>query len=127
MHTPGRAPPPSSHGHIPNPDQRHWEFLPDITCKACRRVGHRAANCDMLAMALCLKRYMKGCLSNAARDLIEFDWVNKWKEQLEHPHCKHCQVMQTYLEDLDISEDALDMHFDWACWDAINEVDNDSE
>jgi hypothetical protein len=81
----------------------------------------------MLAMALCLERYMKGHHSNAARDSIEFDWVNKWKDRLEHPHGKHCQVMHTYLEDLDISKDVLDTQFDWACWNMIDEVDNDSE
>ena len=127
MPTPGHVPPPSSCGHILNPDQRRQEFLPDVTCKACRCVGHRAANCDMLAMELCLKRYIKGHLSDAARDLIESDWVNKLKHQLEHPCHKPCQVMHTYLEDLGISEDALDAQFDWACWDMIDEVDNDLE
>ena len=32
MQSPGRAPPISSRGHIPNPCRRHQEFLPDITC-----------------------------------------------------------------------------------------------
>jgi hypothetical protein len=70
---------------------------------------------------------MKGHLSNAAMDLIESDWVDKWKDWLEHTCRKPRQMMRTYLEDLDISEDALDAQFNWACWDVINEVDNDSE
>jgi hypothetical protein len=81
----------------------------------------------MLAIALCLERYMKGHLSNAARDSIESDWVNQWKDQLENPCCKPRQVMRTYLDDLDMSEDVLDVQFNWACWDLTDEVDNDSE
>jgi hypothetical protein len=73
--------------------------------------------CDMLATALCLGRYMKGHLSNAARDLIESNWVNQWKDRLENSCCKFRQVMHTYLDVLDMSEDVLDVQFDWACWD----------
>jgi hypothetical protein len=127
MQSPGCAPPSSSRGHIPNPGRCHWEFLPDVTCKACHHVGHRAVNCDMLAMALCLKCYMKGHLSNAARDSIESNWVNQWKDRLENPCRKPCQVMRTYLDNLDMSEDVLDVQFDSACWDVINKVDDDSE
>jgi hypothetical protein len=123
----GCAPPPSSRGHFPNPDKRRQEFLPGVTCEACRHIGHRAVNCDMLAMALCLKRYMKGHLFNAAMDSIESDWVNQWKDQLENPRRKPRQVMRTYLDDLDVSEDVLDAQFDWACWDLTDKVDDDSE
>jgi hypothetical protein len=33
----------------PDHNQRNWD--PDITCAACKRRGHPASNCDMLAMA----------------------------------------------------------------------------
>jgi hypothetical protein len=125
--SPGCAPPPSSRGHIPNPGRCHWEFLPDVTCEACQHIGHHGVNCDMVAMALCLERYMKGHISDAARDWIESDWVNQWKYWLEN-HCrKHCQVICTYLKNLDISEDVLDAQFDWACWDMTDKVDDDPE
>ncbi len=123
----GHAPPPSSRGHIPNPGRRHQEFLPDVTCEACCLVGHHAVNCDMLDMALCFEHYMKGHLSDAARDSIESNWVNQWKDQLENPPRKPCQVMRTYLDNLDMSEDVLDVQFDWACWDVTDKVDDDLE
>jgi hypothetical protein len=78
-------------------------------------------------MAFCLKHYMKGHLSNAARDSIESDWVNQWKDRLENPCCNPRQLMRTYLDDLDMSDDVLDAQFDWACWDLTDEVDDDLE
>ncbi len=76
---PASAPAPSSRSHIPNPGRRRQEFLADVTCKDFQQVGHHAVNCDMLAMVLCLERYMRGHLSDAARDTIESEWVNQWK------------------------------------------------
>jgi hypothetical protein len=75
----------------------------------------------MLAMALCLECYMKGHLSDAAWDSIESDWINQWKECLNNPHHKPHQVLCTYLEDIDLSEDALDDQLDWDCWAAYDE------
>jgi hypothetical protein len=120
---PDSAPAPLSCSHIPNPGQCCREFLAGVTCKACLQVSHHAVNCDMLAMALCLECYMKGHLSNAARDTIESKWVNQWKERLDNPCRKPSQVMRTYLDDLDMTETALDAQFDWDCWD----VGTDSE
>ncbi len=81
----------------------------------------------MIAMALCLERYMKGHLSEAPRDTIESNWVKQWKEQLDNPHCKPCQVMRTYLDDLDMTETALDAQFDCDCWDVGTDLEDLSE
>jgi hypothetical protein len=63
-------------------------------------------------MALCLKRYMKGHLTNATWDSIVADWVNQWKDHLDNPRRKPCQVMRAYLDDLDMSVYTLDAQFD---------------
>jgi hypothetical protein len=114
---PSRTPPTlPSPGHVLNPGW-HWrEFLPDVTCEACWRIGHQAVNCDMLAMAPCLERYMKGHLTNSTWDSIEADWVNQWKDCLDNPCQKPYQVMLAYLDNLNMLVDLLDAQFDWACW-----------
>jgi hypothetical protein len=81
----------------------------------------------MLAMVLCLEGYMKGHLSDAARDTIESKWVNQWKEQLDNPCCKPHQVMRTYLDDLDMTETVLDAQFNWDCWDVGTDSEDLSE
>jgi hypothetical protein len=80
-----------SWGHVPNPGQHQCKFLPGVTCAACWQISHQAVNFDMLAMALCLKRNMKGHLSNATHDSIKLDWVNQWKDCLDNPRCKSQQ------------------------------------
>ena len=39
------------------PDQRRRSFLPTVQCEACKRIGHEAVNCDMLALALFIERH----------------------------------------------------------------------
>jgi hypothetical protein len=93
-------------------------------CEACQRIGHRAVNCDMLAMALCLKQYMKGHLINPIWDSIKTDWVNQWKDHLDNPRWKTHQVMRAYFDNLDMSVDALDAQFYWACWEICKDSGN---
>jgi hypothetical protein len=38
------------------PDRNRRPFLPDVQCAACKRVGHVAKHCDMLATTICLER-----------------------------------------------------------------------
>ena len=49
-----------SRGQYPCPDHNRRAWDPDITCAACKRRGHPASNCDMLAMALFLDKYING-------------------------------------------------------------------
>jgi hypothetical protein len=75
-----------------------------------------AKQCDMLATAICLKRYMKHNLSALVRDAIEKDWLAKWKERLGNPDRTPRQVMCAYVEDLDITVALLDNEMEWDCW-----------
>jgi hypothetical protein len=70
---------------VARPDRNRRPYLPDVQCAACKRVGHVAKHCDMLAMAICLERYMKHDLSPAVCDSIKRDWLAWWKERLGNP------------------------------------------
>ncbi len=62
----------------------------------------------MLAMAICLERYMKHDLSAPVRDSIERDLLDCWKSQLGSPDRTPQQVMRAYVEDVDITVATLD-------------------
>jgi hypothetical protein len=99
------------------PDCNCRPFLPDVQCNACMHVGHVARHCDMLATAICLKRYIKKDLLPAIRDLIEQDWLSCWKERLGNPDSTPRQVLHAYIEELDIMIACLDDAMEWSCWD----------
>ena len=61
----------------PRPDRNCRPYLVDVQCAACKRVGHVAKHCDMLATAICLERYIKHDLTTSTRDSIE--------KQTKHP------------------------------------------
>ncbi len=60
---------------------------------------------------------MKHDLLLVLHDTIEQDWLAKWKEQLGNPDVTPHQVMQAYIEDLDIMVAHLNDEMDWAIWD----------
>ena len=53
---PGRPPP--TRGRFTRPDRNDGPYRPDTVCDACRRTGHVAANCDVLAIALFIEKYV---------------------------------------------------------------------
>ncbi len=55
---------------------------------------------------------MKNDLSATLCDAIEKEWLEHWKEQLGNPNTTPCQVMQTYVEALDITIASLDEGMD---------------
>ena len=61
-----------------------------------------AKHSDMLATAICLGRYMKHDLLASVRVLIERNWLERWKHCLGNPNSTPCQVLQAYVEELDI-------------------------
>jgi hypothetical protein len=71
----------------------------------------------MLAMAICLNRYMKQDLSSTARGLIKHEWLTRWKDQLGNPEATPRQVMRLYVDELDITVACLDDKMDWDAWD----------
>ena len=119
-----RAPP--NPGRLARPDCNHRPFLPDVQCAACKRVGHVAKHCDMLATAICLERYMKRDMSDSVRDAIEKDWLTHWKDRLNNPDRTPRQVLRAYVEKLDITVAGLDEAMEWECWvDNTPSVDSD--
>ena len=108
----GPAPP---RGRFARPDQRRRSFLPNVQCEACKRIGHEAVNCDMLALALFIERH-KHSLSDAERSAIESKWVAHWKERLGQPARTPRQVMHTYCDTMNITTETLDRAMDWECW-----------
>jgi hypothetical protein len=68
-----RAPP--NPGRLACPDCNRRPFLSDVQCAACKRVGHVAKHCDMLATAICLECYMKRNMSDLVQDAIKKDWL----------------------------------------------------
>jgi hypothetical protein len=87
-----------------------------VKCDAFLRIGHKAAKCDMLAVALFVDQYTKADLSDAQGSKIEQDWLACWKEELGRPGWMPRQLMQTYCETHNISPDNVDKAMDWDCW-----------
>ncbi len=110
-HTPSATP----QGRFTRPNQRRRPFKAGVQCDACKRIGHDAVNCDMLAIALYIDRYTKD-LTDATRANIESKWLGRWKDKLGQPARTPHQVMKTYCENFNISTNHLDQAMDWDCW-----------
>ena len=106
---------PSPRDRSIRPDLRRRTFLPGVQCAACKRLGHEASSCDMLAIALFLDKHKK-TLTEDSRRAIESTWVARFKEKLGQPQRSPTQVMKAYCSDLDISLGHLDLAMDWDCW-----------
>jgi hypothetical protein len=102
-------------GRIARPERRRRPFLHGVQCDACKRIGHEAANCNMLAVALFVDQYTKADLSDAQRSKIGQDWLACWKEELGRPGRMPRQVMRTYCEMHNISPEDVDNAVDWDC------------
>ncbi len=61
----------SPHDQSIRPDLRRRSFIPGAQCDACKRIGHEASSCDMLAIALFLDKYVKHSLSDDVCRRIE--------------------------------------------------------
>jgi hypothetical protein len=51
-------------GRFAIPNRRRRAFLPDKQCDACKRIGHEAINCDMLALALFIECYKQSIMDS---------------------------------------------------------------
>jgi len=112
----GGLPSPSPRDCSIRPDRNRRGFLPHVQCDACKRVGHVATNCDMLAMALFLDKYVQQSLSVEDKKTVESTWLRKHKDRLGLPQHPPSQVIKAYCADLDISTDILNCAMDWDCW-----------
>ena len=117
---------PTSQGRYTRPDQRRRPFKPGVQCAACKRIGHEAANCDMLAIALFIDRYTKQDLNPSDKDRLEQQWLTRWKDKLGMPARTPRQVMRTYCDINNITEDFLAEAMDWECWPESEPPDDDS-
>jgi hypothetical protein len=95
-------------GHLARPDRKRGPFLPNVQCAVCKCVGHVVKHCDMLATAICIKRYIKHDLSSSVHDYIKMDWLARWKAHLVNPDGTPHQILCTYVEELDIMVANLD-------------------
>ena len=121
-----RPPPDKPQGRFARPDQRRRAYKPGVQCDACKRLGHDAANCDMLAIALYIDRYIKDS-SDQDRSAIESRWVEKWNAKLGQPARTPRQIMRTYCDNYNITPDNLDRAMDWECWPECDTMDSDLE
>ena len=112
----GHSRPPCGPGQLARPDCNWHPFLPNVQCAACKRVGHVAKHCDMLATAICLERYIKADPSPSLWDSIEQEWLEQWKERLGNPTFTPHQVLRAYMEELDITVAGLDDEMKWETW-----------
>jgi hypothetical protein len=113
----GSLPPPADHprGRFVRPDQNGRKWDPDLICDACHRSGHIAAQCDMLAIAIFIKKYKKEA-SPDMMDKIEEAWLARWKGELGNPSKKPRRVMKAYIDSLDSTIDAVNEQMCWECW-----------
>jgi len=103
-------------GRYARPDHNRRVYDKDVQCDACKRVGHSAATCDVLAQALFLTKYMKYTLDDKAKANLEAAWLDRWSSKLGAPSRTPRTVMRAYLEDMDLSLDDLDAQMCWECW-----------
>jgi hypothetical protein len=109
-----RPPPDKPQGRYTRPDQRRRAYKPGVQCNACKRIGHDAINCDMLAIALYIDRYTKDIYATNC-STIESCWLDKYMAKLGQPGRTPRQIMRTFCDNYNITTDHLDQALDWDC------------
>jgi hypothetical protein len=126
----GPTPSATRHGHpnrvrfqqqtpknIPNPSRTRRPFV-NTQCPACGKVGHTMQTCDMLAMAISLKRYMTNQVSAEMMNKIEREWLAKHRERMQHLDTRTPrQVLRTFADDYDLTVAEIDSQMEWNVWD----------
>ena len=73
--------------------------------------------CDMLAMAINLKRYMTNQVSAEMMTKIEKDWISKHRERLQQIDARTPrQVLWAFADDNDLTVADIDSQMDWTVW-----------
>jgi hypothetical protein len=112
----GGRPSPSPRDRSIRPNRNRRGFLPDVQCEACKRVGHVATDCDMLAMALYLDKYVRQSLSDNDKSKVESAWLHKHQNCLGLLQRPPSRKMKAFCADLDILPDILGRAMNWDCW-----------
>ncbi len=102
-------------GCFARPDKNWCEFKPNVQCDDCKRVGHKAAKCNVLAITLFLDCY-KSDMSKADKSQLESKWITWWKDRVGQPAQTPRQLMRTYCNTLNITPDHLDKVMTWESW-----------
>ena len=73
--------------------------------------------CDMLAMAISLKRYMINQVSAEMMNKIEREWLAKHQERIQQLDARTPrQVLRTFADDNDLTVAEIDSQMDWNVW-----------
>ena len=113
-------PTPEPHLYLNNPRRRR-AYDPYTKCHACGRTGHTVVQCDTLAMAILIRKYMQESGNATAMQQASDNWFKRNEEALICPNseaastAKPLQVLHTYmdryLKDLDELDDQIDWEF----------------
>ncbi len=79
---------------------------------ACGRFGHKAVQCDHLAMFVFLSRYVKTIDAESVK-AIEERWVEKNRKWLEPDAKPPSSVAMTYLGTSSLTVNQVDAELDW--------------
>ena len=118
------GPPGDCRGNAPQgrsirPDQRRRPYMPNVIGAVCKRRGHPASSCDMLAISLFVERHKNQLLESEKLE-IEENWIARWKDKVDQPaRSTPRQVMRAYCDDLYISVNHLADAMDWDCWSKV--------
>jgi len=95
----GSRPRPADHPcrRFVRPDHNGRKWDPDLICDACRRSGHIAAQCEMLAIAIFIKKYKKEASADM-KDKIKEAWLARWKSEPGNPSKKPHRVMKANID-----------------------------
>ena len=73
--------------------------------------------CNMLAMAISLKRYMRNQVSAKMMSKIKTKWLSKHQERLQQiDACTPCQVLRAFADDNNLTVADIDNQMDWTVW-----------
>ena len=116
--------PPPTRGSLPNPSQTRRPFV-NTQCPACGKTGHTTQTCDMLAMAISLRRFLRDQVSTDMMTKIEEDWLAKHRERLQQTdsHTPR-QILRAYADDKDLTVADINDQIDWNAWDMDAPDDN---
>ena len=116
--TQANCPTPEPHLGWNNPRRRR-AYNPYTTCHACGRTGHLAVQCDTLAMAILIRKYMTQSGNAEEMKQASENWFKRNAEALkcpdnEEPSKVHpLQVLHTYMDRYLKDIDELDEQMDW--------------
>ena len=102
-----------------NNPRRRRAYDPFTKCHACGRTGHPAVQCDTLAMAILIRKYMDESGNAEAMRQAAENWFRRNEEALKCPQnveassAKPLQVLHTYLDRYLKDIDEVDEQMDW--------------